>query len=48
MRTSKAMIEDRLGTAASCFAYPYGRYTTSAAGRSRATCSPARSDALEP
>jgi len=26
MRASKARIEDRLGTAVECFAYPYGRY----------------------
>ena len=46
MRASKATIEDRLGTAVRCFAYPYGRHDarSRALAREHFTC--ACSDAL--
>lgn len=46
MRTSKAMIEDRLGTAVSCFAYPYGRYDERSRALARDLFACACSDAL--
>ena len=46
MRTSKAMIEDRLGTAVTCFAYPYGRYDERSRALARELFACACSDAL--
>jgi peptidoglycan/xylan/chitin deacetylase (PgdA/CDA1 family) len=46
MRASKAMIEDRLGTAAACFAYPYGRYDERSYALARRLFTCACSDAL--
>jgi hypothetical protein len=46
MRASKARIEDRLGTAVECFAYPYGRYDERSRELARQWFTCACSDAL--
>jgi peptidoglycan/xylan/chitin deacetylase (PgdA/CDA1 family) len=46
MRASKAMIEDRLETVVSCFAYPYGRYDERSRALARRLFACACSDAL--
>lgn len=46
MRTSKAIIEDRLGAAVSCFAYPYGRHDERSRALARELFASACSDAL--
>ena len=46
MRTSKAIIEDRLGTAVTCFAYPSGRFDARSHALARALFASACSDAL--
>jgi peptidoglycan/xylan/chitin deacetylase (PgdA/CDA1 family) len=46
MRASKARIEDRLGTAVECFAYPYGRYDLRSRELARQWFACACSDAL--
>jgi len=46
MRASKARIEDRLGAAVECFAYPYGRYDERSRELARRWFACACSDAL--
>jgi peptidoglycan/xylan/chitin deacetylase (PgdA/CDA1 family) len=46
MRASKELLEDRLGTAVPCFAYPYGRYDARSHALARDLFSCACSDAL--
>jgi peptidoglycan/xylan/chitin deacetylase (PgdA/CDA1 family) len=46
MRGSKQAIEDRLGTAVSCFAYPFGRHDVRSRALARALFGCACSDAL--
>jgi peptidoglycan/xylan/chitin deacetylase (PgdA/CDA1 family) len=46
LRTSKAIIEDRLGTAVTSFAYPYGRFDARSHALARALFASGCSDAL--
>jgi peptidoglycan/xylan/chitin deacetylase (PgdA/CDA1 family) len=46
MRTSQAIVADRLGTVVSCFAYPYGRFDATSHAIARELFASACSDAL--
>jgi peptidoglycan/xylan/chitin deacetylase (PgdA/CDA1 family) len=46
LRGSKAAIEDRLGAAVTCFAYPYGRFDARSHALARTLFASACSDAL--